>query len=88
MTHPIPYEEHEFNYDVVSYLDSKEQWVTVPFCLNTSIIQIPISYHFRNSQEGYLEVDGRKTATLRAPGKLRQLNTDTGLYVGKYLGFK
>ncbi|XP_016968215.1 pikachurin isoform X2 [Drosophila biarmipes] len=36
----------------------------------------------RNSQEGYLEVDGRKTATLRAPGKLRQLNTDTGLYVG------
>ncbi|EDW02563.1 GH22063 [Drosophila grimshawi] len=36
----------------------------------------------RNSQEGYLEVDGRKTLTLRAPGKLRQLNTDTGLYVG------
>ncbi|XP_016985384.1 pikachurin [Drosophila rhopaloa] len=36
----------------------------------------------RNSQEGYLEVDGRKTASLRAPGKLRQLNTDTGLYVG------
>ncbi|EDX15577.1 GD15430, partial [Drosophila simulans] len=36
----------------------------------------------RNSQEGYLEVDGRKTVTLRAPGKLRQLNTDTGLYVG------
>lgn len=36
----------------------------------------------RNSQEGYLEVDGRKTLTIRAPGKLRQLNTDTGLYVG------
>ncbi|XP_023162915.2 uncharacterized protein LOC111594034 [Drosophila hydei] len=36
----------------------------------------------RNSQEGYLEVDGRKTQTLRTPGKLRQLNTDTGLYVG------
>ncbi|SPP73943.1 blast:Pikachurin [Drosophila guanche] len=36
----------------------------------------------RNSQEGYLEVDGRKTSTQRAPGKLRQLNTDTGLYVG------
>ncbi|KAH8410993.1 hypothetical protein KR222_005642, partial [Zaprionus bogoriensis] len=36
----------------------------------------------RNSQEGYLEVDGRKTQTLHAPGKLRQLNTDTGLYVG------
>ncbi|EDV37684.1 uncharacterized protein Dana_GF11287 [Drosophila ananassae] len=36
----------------------------------------------RNSQEGYLEVDGRKTTVLQAPGKLRQLNTDTGLYVG------
>jgi len=56
-----------------------------PFCLITSILLMLISYHFRNSQEGYLEVDGRKTATLRAPGKLRQLNTDTGLYVGRYL---
>ncbi|XP_065369844.1 uncharacterized protein SP2353 [Calliphora vicina] len=36
----------------------------------------------RDSQEGYLEVDGRKSPTLRSPGKLRQLNTDTGLYVG------
>ncbi|XP_075165344.1 LOW QUALITY PROTEIN: EGF like, fibronectin type III and laminin G domains protein pikachurin [Haematobia irritans] len=36
----------------------------------------------RNNQEGYLEVDGRKSITLRSPGSLRQLNTDTGLYVG------
>ncbi|XP_061402577.1 pikachurin-like [Musca vetustissima] len=36
----------------------------------------------RNNQEGYLEVDGRKSITLRSPGTLRQLNTDTGLYVG------
>uniref|UniRef100_A0A1A9Z5K8 Pikachurin-like n=1 Tax=Glossina pallidipes TaxID=7398 RepID=A0A1A9Z5K8_GLOPL len=36
----------------------------------------------RDSQEGYLEVDGRKSNSLRSPGKLRQLNTDTGLYVG------
>lgn len=38
----------------------------------------------RNNQEGYLEVDGRKSITMRSPGTLRQLNTDTGLYVGKY----
>jgi len=42
-------------------------------------------FTFRNSQEGYLEVDGRKTLTIRAPGKLRQLNTDTGLYVGMWI---
>ncbi|TMW54579.1 hypothetical protein DOY81_000373 [Sarcophaga bullata] len=36
----------------------------------------------RDSQEGYLEVDGRKSPSSRSPGKLRQLNTDTGLYVG------
>ncbi|XP_055379574.1 uncharacterized protein DDB_G0283357 [Condylostylus longicornis] len=36
----------------------------------------------RNSQEGFLEVDGRKSIPQRSPGKLRQLNTDTGLYVG------
>ncbi|KAL1398383.1 hypothetical protein pipiens_000214 [Culex pipiens pipiens] len=36
----------------------------------------------RNSQEGTLKVDGGKPITRRSPGKLRQLNTDTGLYVG------
>ncbi|XP_055847486.1 uncharacterized protein LOC129913052 isoform X2 [Episyrphus balteatus] len=36
----------------------------------------------RHSQEGFLEVDGRKSVVHRSPGKLRQLNTDTGLYVG------
>ncbi|XP_054739354.1 uncharacterized protein LOC129245297 [Anastrepha obliqua] len=36
----------------------------------------------RDTQEGYLEVDGRKTITQYSPGKLKQLNTDTGLYVG------
>ncbi|KAL9700309.1 hypothetical protein quinque_003750 [Culex quinquefasciatus] len=35
-----------------------------------------------NSQEGTLKVDGGKPITRRSPGKLRQLNTDTGLYVG------
>lgn len=36
----------------------------------------------RNSQDGTLKVDGGKSITRRSPGKLRQLNTDTGLYVG------
>uniref|UniRef100_A0A182UP58 Pikachurin n=1 Tax=Anopheles merus TaxID=30066 RepID=A0A182UP58_ANOME len=36
----------------------------------------------RNSQDGTLKVDGGKPITRRSPGKLRQLNTDTGLYVG------
>uniref|UniRef100_A0A182Q9V0 Pikachurin n=1 Tax=Anopheles farauti TaxID=69004 RepID=A0A182Q9V0_9DIPT len=35
----------------------------------------------RNSQDGTLKVDGGKPITRRSPGKLRQLNTDTGLYV-------
>uniref|UniRef100_A0A182MBU0 Laminin G domain-containing protein n=1 Tax=Anopheles culicifacies TaxID=139723 RepID=A0A182MBU0_9DIPT len=39
----------------------------------------------RNSQDGTLKVDGGKPITRRSPGKLRQLNTDTGLYVGKCL---
>lgn len=39
---------------------------------------------FRSLQEGTLEVDGGKTIVRRSPGKLRQLNTDTGLYVGKH----
>uniref|UniRef100_A0A182WAF2 Laminin G domain-containing protein n=1 Tax=Anopheles minimus TaxID=112268 RepID=A0A182WAF2_9DIPT len=34
----------------------------------------------RNSQDGTLKVDGGKPITRRSPGKLRQLNTDTGLY--------
>ncbi|CAD7077010.1 unnamed protein product [Hermetia illucens] len=36
----------------------------------------------RKLQEGSLEVDGRKSVVERSPGKLAQLNTDTGLYVG------
>ncbi|XP_050076102.1 uncharacterized protein LOC126563500 [Anopheles maculipalpis] len=36
----------------------------------------------RSSQDGTLKVDGGKPITRRSPGKLRQLNTDTGLYVG------
>lgn len=36
----------------------------------------------RNSQDGTLKVDGGKPISRRSPGKLRQLNTDTGLYVG------
>lgn len=42
-------------------------------------------YRNRNSQDGTLKVDGGKPITRRSPGKLRQLNTDTGLYVGKCL---
>lgn len=38
----------------------------------------------RNLQEGTLEVDGGNLEAQRSPGKLRQLNTDTGLYVGKF----
>lgn len=38
---------------------------------------------FRNGQEGWLSVDNSEMAYIRAPGKLKQLNTYTGLYVGK-----
>jgi hypothetical protein len=37
---------------------------------------------FRNEQEGSVTVDNGTTVTKRSPGKLRQLNTDTGLYIG------
>lgn len=36
----------------------------------------------RNWQDGSIEVDGNKKVRSSSPGKLRQLNTDTGLYVG------
>uniref|UniRef100_A0A182UFF4 Laminin G domain-containing protein n=1 Tax=Anopheles melas TaxID=34690 RepID=A0A182UFF4_9DIPT len=39
----------------------------------------------RNSQDGTLKVDGGKPITRRSPGKLRQLNTDTGLYVDHFI---
>lgn len=38
----------------------------------------------RNLQDGSIEVDGGVEVSKRSPGKLRQLNTDTGLYVGKW----
>lgn len=41
----------------------------------------------RNLQDGSIEVDGGKSVSKRSPGKLRQLNTDTGLYVGQYENF-
>ncbi|XP_054277202.1 pikachurin isoform X2 [Macrosteles quadrilineatus] len=36
----------------------------------------------RNGQESWLSVDNSETAYIRSPGKLKQLNTYTGLYVG------
>lgn len=39
----------------------------------------------RNLQDGSIEVDGGVEVSKRSPGKLRQLNTDTGLYVGEWL---
>lgn len=36
----------------------------------------------RNEQEGFITVDNGPTIGKRSPGKLRQLNTNTGLYVG------
>ncbi|XP_059473292.1 pikachurin [Neocloeon triangulifer] len=36
----------------------------------------------RNEQEGALIVDNGPMVTQRSPGRLRQLNTDTGLYIG------
>lgn len=35
-------------------------------------------------QDGSIEVDGGVEVSKRSPGKLRQLNTDTGLYVGEF----
>ncbi|KAG8222060.1 hypothetical protein J437_LFUL000504 [Ladona fulva] len=36
----------------------------------------------RNEQEGTIAVDSGQVVSKRAPGRLRQLNTNTGLYVG------
>ncbi|XP_049831472.1 pikachurin-like [Schistocerca gregaria] len=36
----------------------------------------------RNEQEGSITVDNGPTIIKRSPGKLRQLNTNTGLYIG------
>nr|XP_024216037.1 pikachurin-like [Halyomorpha halys] len=36
----------------------------------------------RNEQEGSLTIDHGETVTSKSPGKLKQLNTNTGLYVG------
>lgn len=41
-------------------------------------------FAYRNLQDGSIEVDGGKPVGKRSPGKLRQLNTDTGLYVGEW----
>lgn len=41
-------------------------------------------FEIRNLQDGSIEVDSGKAVSKRSPGKLRQLNTDTGLYVGVY----
>lgn len=43
---------------------------------------IILTINNRNWQDGSVEVDGGKPVSKRSPGKLRQLNTDTGLYVG------
>lgn len=40
-------------------------------------------YFERNLQEGSLKVDGGKPIIQRSPGRLRQLNTDAGLFVGR-----
>jgi len=37
---------------------------------------------FRNNQEGSVTVDNGAAITKRSPGNLRQLNTNTGLYIG------
>lgn len=42
-----------------------------------------LAIRYSDHQEGSLEVDGGSTIIERSPGKLSQLNTDTGLYVGK-----
>ncbi|XP_075217484.1 pikachurin-like [Lycorma delicatula] len=36
----------------------------------------------RSGQEGWLTVDNGQTVSNRSPGKLKQLNTNTGLYIG------
>lgn len=62
--------------------------LTTTTTLNTSLfIQRVFSLNFflsRNLQDGSIEVDGGQAVSKRSPGKLRQLNTDTGLYVGEY----
>lgn len=36
----------------------------------------------RSGQEGWLTVDNGQTISNKSPGKLKQLNTNTGLYIG------
>lgn len=36
----------------------------------------------RNAQEGLLEVDGGEPVRHKSTGKLRLLNSDSGLYIG------
>lgn len=40
---------------------------------------------FRNGQEGWLSVDNSETEYIKSPGKLKQLNAHTGLYIGELL---
>uniref|UniRef100_A0A336M7N9 CSON011653 protein n=1 Tax=Culicoides sonorensis TaxID=179676 RepID=A0A336M7N9_CULSO len=52
---------------------------------NTTVVSDGLWHRIRavrNLQEGTLKVDGGKPIVQRSPGKLRQLNTDAGLYVG------
>lgn len=41
----------------------------------------------RSEQEGYIAVDHGKPITARSPGRLKQLNTNTGLFIGKWHSF-
>lgn len=65
-----------------------EQWGKKHFNLISILRNDPTktspSISQRNLQEGTLKVDGGKPIVQRSPGKLRQLNTDTGLYVGEW----
>ena len=38
----------------------------------------------RNEQRASLVVDNGNGVSAESPGQLRQLNTDTGLYIGEY----
>lgn len=55
----------------------------IKWFVNYSFNEFQIEIFNRNLQDGSIEVDGGVEVSKRSPGKLRQLNTDTGLYVGK-----
>jgi hypothetical protein len=56
-----------------------------PVSPSLDILFTIVILYFRNRQAGVLEVDGLGSVGKISPGKLKQLNTENGLYIGKII---